>query len=183
MKKDDLDYITRVEQVYKEYRNLVYTIAYAILRDNELAEDATQETMLKLLKHSDKIDPDKKAETKNYVARVARNTSFDFYNDRKRDQSAHEFAEELMIKTQSANDENDPEKYVITNESVNRIIDEIRNMDPKYSDPLRFQKFNGHNITEIADIMGVCERTVHYRIDKAKRILKAKLMEEETYDE
>lgn len=181
MKKYDQGYIYKVEQLYKEYRNLIYTIAYDILRNDEWAKDALQDTLLKLLKNSHKVDLDKKTETKNYIARVARNASIDLYNIRKRNQSTYEFSEELTVDEQHS--DNDPEEYVITKESVTQIIGAIRSMDPKYSDPLRFQKCNNHSIAEIAELMGISERTVHYRIKKAKQILADKLKREWTEDE
>ena len=181
MKKIDQDRIAKVEQLYKEYKNLIYSIAYDILKDDEWAEDALQDTVLRLLKHADKIEPEKKTETKNYIARMARNRSIDLYNSRKRTDSTYEFAEEIDIEEQS--EKNDPEQYVVTNESVAQIIEEIRNMDPRYSDPLRFQKFDRYSIEEIAEIMGISVRTVHYRLNRAKEILADKLGKEATgYD-
>ena len=43
----------------EEYRDRVYTFVYYSLRNREEAEDITQEVLVKLWQHSDKIDPEK----------------------------------------------------------------------------------------------------------------------------
>ena len=84
-----------------------------------------------------------------------------------------------MPEPRETSNEFNPEEYIISNESVNLIVQAIRNMDDKYSIPLRYQKFNKYSIEEISDIMGVSVRTVFYRINKAKKILAEKLKKRE----
>lgn len=56
------------------YRDKVYTFAYYCLRRREDAEDVTQETMVKLWQHQEKVDPQKMT---SWVMRVARNAVID----------------------------------------------------------------------------------------------------------
>lgn len=170
MKETPTDKVSQIEKIYEEYRNLIYAIAYDILRDEEWAKDALQETLLRMIKNYGRLDTMKAAELKNYVARMARNTGIDLYNKRKKAQGPPDGAD-----MDEAIETNTPEDFVITNESVEFIVEEIKRMDPKYSDPLRFQKFNKYSIEQISKIMGISQRTVHYRIEKAKRILAEKL--------
>ena len=84
-----------------------------------------------------------------------------------------------MSEIQEKSKEFDPEDCVISSESVDIIVQAIRDMDDKYSIPLRYQKFDKYSIEEIADIMGISVRTVFYRLNKAKEILAEKLRKRE----
>ena len=46
-----------VERAYRDYRDDVYRVAYAILRDTEDAVDATQETFARAFERWDQYDP------------------------------------------------------------------------------------------------------------------------------
>ena len=58
-----------LEELVREHSRLVYRIAYAVLRSHHDAEDATQETFLRVLRYSSKLaaveDP------KTWLARIA----------------------------------------------------------------------------------------------------------------
>ena len=163
------DYVSKVERLYRRHRSLIYWIAYAILEDEAWAKDASQETLARMLKYHDRLSFDSPVETKNYIARIARNTSFDMYNRRKKYNTVADRSETLPVT------DNPTEEMYITKETVNEIVEIIRDMDPKYSDPLRFHKFDKMTVEQIAEIMGVSVRTVYYRIEKAKEIIKAEL--------
>ncbi len=170
MKKAKQDDVSKAERIYYKYRNLIYLIAFEILKDIDLSEDAVQDTVVKILKNIDKINFNSDTEEKNYIARIARNVSIDIYSKQKRFYKALDYSEELKIDDDAAGLA--PEEYVITKDSVEKIVEGIRDMDTKYSDPLRFQKFNNYSIEEIAQLEGVSQRTVFYRIKTAKKCLR-----------
>ena len=159
---------TIIERVYKDYGDMIFNISLNILRDRSWAEDATHETLIRIMKYSDKLNGLNSAQAKNYIARIARNTCIDLHNRRARDDKVTVRTEDFeVIDADGA----DPEEYIITNESVQKIAEKLRTMDSKYRDPLTLQKFNKHSIKEISEILGVSERTVNYRIERAKQIL------------
>ncbi len=163
------DYVSNVERLYRSHRALIYKIAYEILNDEAWAKDASQETLARMLKYHDKLPFDAPVEAKNYIARIARNTSIDIYNKRKKYNNLAAQSENLPIA------DNPVEELYITKETVNEIVEIIRNMDTKYSDPLRFHKIDKLTVEEIAEIMGVSVRTVYYRIEKARELIKDEL--------
>lgn len=169
-----------VERIYKNYGDMIYGIALKILRDRSRAEDAAHETIIRIMRYSDKLTELGGVQAKNYIARIARNTCIDLRNRINRDDSATAYAEDMdIIEAENT----DPEEYVISGENVRIIADELRRMDKKYRDPLTLQKFNKHSIKEISEILGVSERTVNYRIERAKKILKDSLKKGDGGDE
>lgn len=45
----------RLEQIYRQYRQLMYYVAYSVLQNKQMAEDAVQESFLKIIAHLDKF--------------------------------------------------------------------------------------------------------------------------------
>lgn len=66
-----------VRAVYSAYGRLVYAVAYAVLRDRGLCEDATQQTFLKAWRAAGSIDPGR--ELGPWLATIARRVSIDIY--------------------------------------------------------------------------------------------------------
>ncbi len=58
-----------LETLVREHSRLVYRIAYAVLRRHHDAEDATQETFLRVLRYSSKLDDVE--DPKTWLARIA----------------------------------------------------------------------------------------------------------------
>lgn len=63
--------------LYEKYRHLMLKVAYDVLRDNYLAEDAVHEAFIKVAKNMEKI-----GETKRYLITITKNSTIDIYRKR-----------------------------------------------------------------------------------------------------
>lgn len=61
-------------RIYARHANCVFSIALRILRDKTAAEDAVQETFMKVWRFAHKFDP-KAGTARNWISRIARNTA------------------------------------------------------------------------------------------------------------
>ncbi len=61
--------------VYSEYRRLVYAVAYRLLADHSLSDEATQQTFLKAWRACARIDPSR--ELGPWLATIARRVAID----------------------------------------------------------------------------------------------------------
>lgn len=82
---DDEDEKTKFESLYYEYRSLMKYIAFGILKDDGLSEDAVHNAFLKLTGHLDKIEKIYSDRTKSFIVKVIENVSKDMYRKRKRE--------------------------------------------------------------------------------------------------
>lgn len=64
--------------LYDHYSDVLYGICFQILKDRAAAEDALQESFIKIWKNSHSYDP-KKAKLFTWMLRITRNTSIDLY--------------------------------------------------------------------------------------------------------
>ncbi len=164
----------KIERIYNDYKKLIFTIAYAIVKDYDSAEDIIQETIRKMIENPCKAKELEGIELRNYVSKIARNTAIDYLKKQKRTSEAVSYIEDLTGK--EITDKFDIEDFVITKHSVKHLEEGIRKLDDKYRDPLTLHNINKHTISEVSRLLNVPERTVNYRIKKAKQLLKMVLV-------
>lgn len=170
-----------VEEIYNSYGKLIRSIAYNTVHDHHLAEDITQETMVKIIKNPMPTRALKGNELKNYVARIAINTSFDFVKRLNKTDANTVFMEDEQYQELGSNIE--LEEIVIDRDSKEKLKTAIRQLDAKYRDPLTLHKLDGYTVSEVSALLSVPERTVKYRINRAMNILKGVLRKEDDHCE
>ena len=67
------------EELYKEYKSIMYNNAYQILKDNALAEDAVHNAFLAIIGNSKKIYNMDCDERRNYLLIINRNAAYGIY--------------------------------------------------------------------------------------------------------
>ncbi len=161
-----------LEALVREHSRLVYRIAYAVLRRHHDAEDATQETFLRVLRYSSKLaeveDP------KTWLARIAWRVAVD--RGKK-----HGRQREIALE--------DPEKPLPDIASSEATADEtmrgaqltlvleklIAALPGKLREPLILSTIEEMSPREVAATLGVSEASVRSRVFRARQILKEKL--------
>ena len=64
--------------LYDNYSEVLYGVCFQILKDSSAAEDALQESFIKIWKNSHTYDQ-KKAKLFTWILRITRNTAIDLY--------------------------------------------------------------------------------------------------------
>lgn len=165
--------LLKIEVLYYTYRRLMYKIAYKILNNKHDAKDAVSETFFKISKNLDRIHETDSPRTRNFLVIVCRNTAIDMYNKRSRDESC-KYSDDTAECTAY-----DPEDMVIKTETLNRLTDIIKELDPKYRDVFLLRRAYKLSREEIADTLGLTVETVKKRLSRAKSMILEKYREEE----
>lgn len=160
----------KIEKLYYKYRKLMFAEAYQILDDEALAEDAVSEAFVRIMKNIDKIDEDNSTRTRNFLIVICRNVAKDIHSKQKRENGAVQECEDYAALT--------PEDIVIDNESVDRIVSIIENMDPKYKDVLILRRVYKMKRKDIAQICGISVEAVAKRLQRARAEIKKNLRKE-----
>lgn len=158
-------------ELHDEYSQLMYRIAYGILRDSSLAEDAVQESFIRILKNFDKVIKKKCPQTQKYFVNIVRSISIDIYRKRKKQNalSFDEFEESIADDFENIDDMLDGleiEKCILQLPKSYYII-----LSLKYAD--------GYTYKEIASILDISEENVKKRLLRARNRLRKILMERE----
>lgn len=72
-----------VSEIYEKYQKMMHHLAYSILRDYQLSEDAVSESLISLSQNLDKIDNINSDRSKNYIYTVTKNKSITMLSKQK----------------------------------------------------------------------------------------------------
>ena len=161
-----------VESLVRQHSRLVYRIAYAVLRRHHDAEDATQETFMRVLRYSSKLDA--VDDPKTWLARIAWRVAVDRSKLRGR-------TREIPL--------DDTDKPIAETASPDALADAalqgvqlsaaleklIASLPAKLREPLILSTIEEMSPGEVAFTLGIQESAVRSRIFRARHILKEKL--------
>ena len=157
-----------VRLVYRDYGRLVYAVAYRVLGNPALAEEATQQTFLKAWRAADSLDEAR--EMGPWLATIARRVAIDVYRS-----EAHRRAAPIESVAPA-----DP-ALVSRPESAETVYDvwEVRQavteLPAEEQEIVRLQHFEGLTHTEIAERLRLPPGTVKSRSFRAHKRLAAQL--------
>lgn len=148
--------------LYEHYSDSLYGSILKVTRNEEVAQDALQETFVKVWKNSKKYDP-KKARLFTWLFRIARNTAIDklrSFNNR--------FEKEIQI------DKSDV--YILPSTSLNQDVldlkEHVARLDEKYQIVLQALFFEGLTQQEASDELDIPLGTIKSRLKIGLRELK-----------
>jgi RNA polymerase sigma-70 factor, ECF subfamily len=161
-----------LEALVREHSRLVYRIAYAVLRRHHEAEDATQETFLRVVRYSARLvaveDP------KTWLARIAWRVAVEFggRNARKQEiplEDPEKPIQEVISPDASAD-------QAIQGTQVGAVLEKLITVLPeKLRAPLILSAIEEMTPREIAATLDINEAAVRSRVFRARQILKEKL--------
>jgi len=156
-----------VRAVYREYGRLVYAVAYKVLGDKGLAEEATQQAFVQAWRGARHFDPSR--ELAPWLATITRRVAIDIH--RREVRRAHDRLDDVAA---------DPSVVTLPDSAesayevweVRRAVEEL---PPEERDVVRLQHLEGLTHVEIAERLGVPTGTVKSRSFRAHRHLAARL--------
>ncbi len=152
-----------------EHGGRIYTLALYLLGRREDAEDVTQEVLVRLWQHRDRIDPTR---TRAWVAQVTRNLVIDV-SRRKRMRTAV-FAEGVDVETQVAvSGAASPERAVLNRELRFALEAAIAALDEPYKSVLIMREIQDYSYQEIATVLEMPLGTVKVYLHRARRRVRA----------
>lgn len=152
--------------LYEKYIKLMHFVAYKILLDEQLSEDAVHNAFIKLVNYLDTIEDIECHKTKNFIVIIVRSAALDLYRKRKR-QSTVPF-EEVEFTVQSDNEIDEYTDVGILKETIKVMPDTLR-------DVLELKYFYGNSNLEIAKTLSISEETVRKRLERAREKLSSLL--------
>jgi RNA polymerase sigma-70 factor (ECF subfamily) len=153
--------LAALEQLYLAHGPRLKSIAFHILRHRQDAEDAVQETFLKLYRGIDRFLGNSDVGT--WLCRIVINTAYDLARKRQREPDA------TAPLAAAASDERLPLKVALE--------DALRRVNPRYRTVFLLFEVEGLKHSEIAAILEIPEGTSKAWLFEAKKELKQLLME------
>lgn len=162
-----------IEALVHEHSRLVYRIAYSVLRRPQDAEDATQETFMRVLRYSSKLtDVD---DPKTWLARIAWRVALDRSKQRARTQELALEDPAAPIRELASSD--DPVDETLQGAQIAAVLQKfVAALPAKLREPLLLSSIEEMSPREVAAVLGINEAAVRSRVFRARQILKEKLV-------
>jgi RNA polymerase sigma-70 factor (ECF subfamily) len=158
-----------LERVVREHARFVFKVAYAVLRNHHHAEDAAQETFLRLLRYGKRWHGVR--DERAWLARTAWRVAL----DRKyavSEMSLEDAAE--PVRSLRARDAS-PEEIAATLEMTQLLEHLVASLPQDLRDVLRLSSVEELTSVEIAQVLGIPEGSVRTRLLRARQLLRQKL--------
>lgn len=155
---------TAFEQIYLQYRNLMYHVAYQILQNPQDAEDAVHSAFIKIAENIEKISEPVCPKTKSFCVTVVENKAIDQYRRK------HRFSILPL--------EDVPQDAACIYTGTNRVAACIGRLPYKYRQVLVLKYLHGYSSKETAQILGLTEANVNKIQQRAKAKLEQLCREE-----
>jgi RNA polymerase sigma-70 factor, ECF subfamily len=162
-----------LENLVRQHSRLVYRIAYAVLRSHHDAEDATQETFVRVLRYSHKLA--RVENHKTWLARIAWRVAVDRNRQqgRKREIPLDDPEKPLPEVASSDARADDALHGAHLSDVLERMIAAL---PEKLRQPLILSTIEEMSPREVAATLGINEAAVRSRVFRARQILRERLV-------
>ncbi|MCS7092692.1 MAG: RNA polymerase sigma factor [Patescibacteria group bacterium] len=153
------------EALVKKYQQPLLRKAKIILKDDEFAKDAVQDTFVKAYKNLFKFD--EKKPFRPWIYKIMTNTAYDIIKKEKKLVALSDnvpTSEESML------------EKLIRIEEIKRLIRALSKLPEMYEKPLREFYIENMSYAKIATAMNLPINTIRTRIHRGKHYLKMKLL-------
>ena len=159
-------------ELYDRHATYVYSLARAILRNDDDAEDVAQEVFFRVWDRRDAFDPSKGSPLA-WLTTMTRRLAI----DRTRSRSFRARARETSLEAAASTDGKGADDIVLSAEA-NQVLAALEQLDPVYRDVIRMSYYEGLSHSGIATKLGAPLGTVKSRlregVTQLRRILAIK---------
>ncbi|MBR5089712.1 MAG: RNA polymerase sigma factor [Ruminiclostridium sp.] len=155
----------KFNEIYRKYKNMMFYKAMSLLHDEVLAEEAVQESLIKIVKNISKISDVNCSKTKAFIVIIVRNTSLDIIRT------------EHIGETVPLGDEIIPDvsqdvlEKLVSREGYEKLMSAVSELDDIYRDILTLRYVYGYGNDELAKLLGLSRRTIESRVYRGKKML------------
>ena len=166
---DESDH-AKIEYIYHRYHDEMLRVAKARLHRRGVpnydldAEDAVQNAFVKIVKHINRIDFSMEERSiRAYILKIVANEAANVAEDRRVTDDINEFADRI--------EDGDFFGELRVQERYEDVIEAIQQLDERYSIPLSLRAEKNMEIKEIAELLGIAEKSVYTRLERARKML------------
>lgn len=157
-----------MEEIYRQYASMVYRYLLARARDENIAEEVTQETFYQAVRCSDRFDGSCKVST--WLCAIAKNQLAAYL----RKNHIHEALDQVERSTASAEEE------YLAKDGQMSLLKQLHSIPEPYREVMYLRVFGGLSFKEIGEIMEKPENWARVTYYRGKGKLQEETQREET---
>ena len=161
-------------RIYDATMPLLYTVAYRVVNEQEVAEDLVHDSYIKA-SEKEMVFPTMNDAT-YWLIRVVKNASLNYVKRRGREQKAYQKAlyEEHRVMTSGEQD-------LLREETIEKAKDALAKLPDNLREVLILREYADMNYKEIGNTLGITEGNVKVRVFRAREQLARLIGEEDVY--
>ena len=159
-------YKSKVEELYYECRDVMFSTALGIVKNYSQAEDIVQQAFIRIIRHIDRINDIPADEVKGYVIYIVRNLSLDYLRKVKHDNTVPFDSVEY-----SADNGETLENIAMVDFQIDTVKEKLKEMDDKYALPLILKYTLQMSHSEIAELLDISIENVKVRCHRGRKKL------------
>lgn len=168
-----------ITKLYSEYEQMMYKIAFNVLKNKYDAEDTVHEAFLNIIRQDQLANLNKlqRSRLKAYLIITVKNTAYKCYNSR-RSRIAENIEDLYSLKGGASAEEELFSEYEAENlhKALNKLL-------PNDYDLLFLSAVMGYSIPRMAERLEISENALRQRMFRARQRLKKLMNEEETVND
>lgn len=159
------------------YKSNVYAVAFAMLKNKEDAEDATQQALITIWRNIHHLKKIEAFET--WLYHIAYTRSLNILKSRSHYEVAENDSDDIYTSEVEENELFLPSEYAEREDLRERLFRIIDSLSAVQRETIVLYYFDDKNVTEISEIMDCSEGTVKSRLYHARNYIKNSIMEQE----
>lgn len=159
------------------YKSNVYAVAFAMLKNKEDAEDATQQALITIWRNIHHLKKIEAFET--WLYHIAYTRSLNILKSRSHYEVAENDSDDIYTSEVEENELFLPGEYAEREDLRERLFRIIDSLSAVQRETIVLYYFDDKNVTEISEIMDCSEGTVKSRLYHARNYIKNSIMEQE----
>ena len=167
---DEPDDKEKFAEIFRSYGNMMLSKAMSVLHNTALAEEAVQESFLKIAKNISKISDPNCSKTAAFIVIIVRNTALDMLKNEHINDTAELDGDIPDISS-------DVLSHIISSDGYSALLNAVGELDSIYSDILMLKLVYGYDTLSISKLMKIPVKTADSRIYRGKKLLMTKLEE------
>lgn len=142
------------------YHPYVYKFLVKATQNDQIAEDLTQETFLKVIRNIEKFDPAGQAKFSTYIISIAKNTGLDYFRKEKRAMQNIPISETFDIEDLNTR----VADTVINKLDSQNILADLEGLPEEQRIAIKLKYIEGLTLKEIGEALHVEPKTIKSRI-------------------
>ncbi|MDE6427135.1 MAG: sigma-70 family RNA polymerase sigma factor [Ruminococcus sp.] len=159
----------KIKAIYELYEQPMYRIAFAVLRNPELAEDAVSDAFVRIIDRLKKIKTPESEKTKAYIVKIIKSTSINIYRKNKRTLTRETVIDDSVLQI-SDSSQNTEENVMARIENQNRT-NLFNKLDDTDRTIITLRYGNDLSWKEVAERTSMTESTARKRFERARKKL------------
>lgn len=160
-------------ELVRRYQGKIYQTIFQLTRDHLETDDLTQETFMKAFKSLREFK--QKSSFYTWLYRIAVNLTLNFLKKRHKEKGRESYTENYSPSGADRFQPSSPENYSLKKELGKRLKEAIESLPLAYKAAFILVSYQGMSHSQAAEVLRCSEKTVSWRMYKARKILQERL--------